>query len=410
MNNDAVSSPAAPPEALHQVLKGPYTILIVDDEKLVRMVAKRRLAALGHRMLEAGNGQEALELVRRERVDLVLSDWIMNKLDGPGLCRAIKTDEHLRSIHFIFMTALDKPAQIAEGLSLGADDFLPKSASDQEITARVNAGLRARQLILDLADSYRLLSQKQAQLDAELLSAAEYVRHLLPPPGEVIPELRLDWMFLPSSQLGGDLFQVGRWGDDHVGMMILDMSGHGTGPALRAVSLAGLFKEDHIQSTIRSFDPGQILSILNRDNPMSDQGEYFTAWVGVFQRSSKILFYATAGHPGGIVVRSTGDSLVLGAKTWPIGFMPNQQYVTQSLPIRSRDRLYLFSDGVYEVMNKEGVIWGQERLRHALERLGGRSMPTELREIIQESQRWQGHATFGDDVALMGMEFMYENR
>lgn len=385
-----------------------YTLLLVDDEKLVRMVAKRRLAALGHRMLEAGDGEEALDILRRESVDLVLSDWMMPKLDGPGLCEIIKNDPQLRNVHFILMTALDKPAQIAEGLRRGADDFLPKSASEQEISARVGAGLRARQLLLDLAKSNGLLSQKQAELDAELQNASSYVRSLLPPQGEVVPGIQLDWVFLPSSQLGGDLFQVAQWGHDHIGMMILDMSGHGTGPALRAVSLSGLFKSEHIQSSFPSFDPGQILDSLNRDNPMTEQGEYFTCWVGVYQRSTRTLCYANAGHPGGVLVRSTGLSKVLGGKTWPVGFVPDNTYATASVCIQPGDRLYLFSDGIYEVMNNQGEIWGQERLGKTLVSLT-QEVPTKgLVRVTQESQAWQGQKTFDDDVALVGMEFHEE--
>lgn len=382
-----------------------YTLLLVDDEKLVRMVAKRRLAALGHRMLEAEDGEKALEILRRESVDLVLSDWMMPKLDGPALCEILKRDEHLRNIHFILMTALDTPAQIAEGLRRGADDFLPKSASDQEISARVGTGLRARQLLLDLGESNRLLSQKQAQLESELQSASEYVRSLLPPKGEVVPGIRLEWMFLPSSQLGGDLFQVARWGDDRIGIMVLDMSGHGIGPALRAVSLSALFKSEHIQSSFPSFDPGHILEALNRDNPMTDQGEYFTSWVGVYQRSTKTLCYANAGHPGGVLVATTGRSQVLGGKTWPVGFAPDTTYTTSSVRIQSGDRLYLFSDGIYEVMNDEKEIWGQARLQRFLEDLPPRSMAEGLSAVIEKSRAWQDEIIFNDDVALLGMEF-----
>ena len=110
----------------------------------------------------------ALAILKEEQVDLVLSDWMMPELDGPGLCEAIKKDENLRAIHFIMMTALDQPSQIAEGLTRGADDFLPKSASDQEILARVGAGLRARQLFLDLKASYSVISEKQSQLEHEI--------------------------------------------------------------------------------------------------------------------------------------------------------------------------------------------------------------------------------------------------
>ena len=381
-----------------------YTILLVDDEKLVRMIAKRRLDKLHYRILEAENGREALEILEREKVDLVLSDWMMPELDGPGLCKAIKQDQRLRSIHFILMTALDQPAQIAEGLTRGADDFLRKSASDQEVLARVGAGLRARQLLLDLEESYRVITEKQAQLDAELFSASEFVRSLLPVPGTVAPGIQLAWEFLPSSQLGGDLFQVAKWDDDHLGIMVLDMSGHGTGPALRAVSLAMWFKGVHITRSFPGYDPGEIVTRLNAENPMTDQGDYFTVWVGVLQLSTRVLRFASAGHPGSILVRNDADSVVLGGKTWPTGFSPDEIYHTESITLADKDRLYLYSDGIYEVVNGENEIWGRHRLQKALEDVHKRSLKLGFKSLIHSSRSWQVDGIFRDDVALIGLE------
>ena len=384
---------------------GRYTILLVDDEKLVRMVAKRRLSVLNHRLLEAENGKIALEILRRESVDLVLSDWMMPELDGPGLCQAMKHDVELRSIHFVLMTALDDPEQIAEGLSRGADDFVPKSASDQELLARIGAGLRTRQLLLDLNESYRVISRKQAEQAADIQLASDFVRSLLPIAGEVAPGIRLAWEFLPSSQLGGDLFQVTRWDDDHLGVMLLDMSGHGTGPALRAVSLSMGLKGEHIAQAFPTFDPGAILTYLNKENPMTEQGDYFTIWVGVFQLSTGLLRFATGGHPAGVLIRKDGPSEVLGGKTWPIGFSLDEQYETKSVTIKQNDRLYLFSDGIYEVENSDGEIWGTQRLKEALEGATSRTMRLGLKAVIHKSRTWQVNGSFGDDVALLGIEF-----
>jgi sigma-B regulation protein RsbU (phosphoserine phosphatase) len=381
-----------------------YTILIVDDEKLVRMLTKRRLGKLNHRILEVENGRQAFDLLQRETVDLVLSDWMMPELDGPGLCEAIKQDERFRSISFILMTALDQPAQIAEGLARGADDFLPKSASEQEILARVGAGLRARQLLLDLEESYRVIEKKQAQLDVELHSASEFVRSLLPVPGKVAPGIQLTWEFLPSSELGGDLFQVARWGDDHLGIMVLDMSGHGTGPALRAVSLGMWFKGEHIKQTFPDFDPGKIVTRLNAENPMTDHGDYFTIWVGVLQLSTYVLRFAGAGHPGPVLVRKNSSPSVLGEKSWPVGFLPDATYHTDTITLMEKDRLYLFSDGIYEVVNAEQELWGKDRLQQTLENAYKNSMMVSLKKVIHTSRSWQGAERFGDDVALIGLE------
>ena len=324
-----------------------YTLLIVDDEKLVRIVMKRRLAKLNLCVLEAQNGKEALEILQQESVDLIVSDWMMPELDGLGLCKAVKGNVQFQSIHLILMTALVQPEQLAEGLNCGADDFLLKSSSDQEILARISAGLRARQLRLDLEESYRVISEKQEELDAELNSASEFVRTLLPVQGEVFPGIQLGWEFLPSSQLGGDLFQVAQWGDDHLGIMVLDMSGHGIGPALRAVSLSMQFKREHISSSFPSYDPGEIVTGLNAKNPMTDQGDYFTIWVGVLQLSTHVLRFSSAGHPGGILIRNEGPSSILGGKTWPVGFSFDETYETHNITLTKGDRLYLFSDGIY---------------------------------------------------------------
>ena len=386
-------------------IDSPYTILLVDDEKLLRMVAKRRLAKLNYRILEAKNGKEALAILAHESVDLILSEWMVPELDGPGLCEAIKRHEHYRTIHFILMTSLDQPAKIAEGLSRGADDFLSKTASDQEIISRVSAGLRARQLMLNLEESNRLLSQKQAELDSELRSASDFVRSLLPRSGGLVPGVRLEWQFLPSSHLGGDLFQVARWGDDHIGLMVLDMSGHGIGAALRAVSLAMFFKEEHIQKTFSTYEPGEIVTFLNQKYPMNDEGEYFTIWVGVWQCSTHLLRYASAGHPGSVLVKTNMSSVVLGRPSWPIGFSDDEVYQTDSVTVDIGDRLYLFSDGIYEGMNTHGEIWGRKRLQKALERIGDRQMMGGLTSIIEESRAWNNQAGFDDDVALLGLEF-----
>lgn len=387
-----------------------YTILLVDDEKLVRMVAKRRLRKLNHRMLEAENGREALVILQQEKVDLVLSDWKMPELDGPGLCRAIKQDERYKAIHFILMTSLNQPAQIAEGLAQGADDFFLKTVSDHEMLARVGAGLRARQLLLDLEESYRVVREKQAQLDAELYSASEFVRSLLPVQGSVAPGIQLVWEFLPSSQLGGDLFQVAKWGDDHLGIMVLDMSGHGTGPALRAVSLAMWFKGAHITRSFPGYDPGEIVTRLNAENPMTDRGDYFTVWMGVLQLSTRVLRFASAGHPGSILVRKDRGSVVLGGKTFPTGFSPDEIYHTKSITLVDKDRLYLFSDGIYEVVNGEDEIWGRHRLQKSLEAAFKCSLKLGVKNVIHSSRSWQVDGTFGDDVALIGLELNEESK
>ena len=331
------------------------TILLVDDEKLARMVTRKRLERLGHRILEAEHGKQALDVLEEHGVDLIVSDWMMPEMDGPTFCEAVKAHEKFRSIPIILMTALDQPAQIAEGLQRGADDFLTKAASDQEVTARVNAGLRTGRLIGDLEESYTIIAEKQREMEIEVKSATQFVTSLLPKAGEVAPGVQMDWEFIPSLGLGGDLFQVTRWGDEYLGLAILDMSGHGIGPALRAVSLALTFRAEHMAQTHPTYDPGEIVATLNKENPLTDEGEYFTIWIGALHLPTRRLRYATAGHPAVVLTRNGQPLQQIGAKTWPIGFGIEEVYASEEISLVPGDRLYLFSDGIYEVFLTGGT-------------------------------------------------------
>ena len=382
------------------------TILLIDDEKLARMVTRRRLERLGHRILEAEHGKQALEMLEENGVDLIISDWMMPEMDGPTLCETVKAHEKFRSIPIILMTALDQPAQIAEGLRRGADDFLTKAASDQEVTARVNAGLRTHRLIGDLEESYAVIAQKQREMEAELKSAAHFVTSLLPKAGEIVPGVQLAWEFIPSLGLGGDLFQVTQWGDEYLGLAILDMSGHGIGPALRAVSLALTFREDRMAQSHPTYDPGEIVATLNKENPLTEEGEYFTIWVGALHLPTRRLRYAAAGHPAVVLTRNGQPLQRIGPKTWPIGFGIEEVYVSEEISLLPGDRLYLFSDGVYEVFSPTGELWDREGFEQACQAIHAKPLEKGLHWVVQQARAWQRQETFADDVALVGLEIL----
>ena len=291
-------------------------------------------------------------------------------------------------------------------LQRGADDFLTKAASDQEVTARVNAGLRTHRLIGDLEESYAVIAEKQSEMEAELKSATQFVTSLLPTVGEVAPGVQLEWEFIPSLGLGGDLFQATQWGDEYLGLAILDMSGHGIGPALRAVSLALTFRADHMVQTHPTYDPGEIVSTLNRENPLTDDGEYFTIWVGALHLPTRRLRYATAGHPAVVLTREGQPLQHIGAKTWPIGFGIEEIYVSEEISLVPGDRLYLFSDGIYEVFSPEEKLWDREGFDGACQTIRAKPLKEGLQWVVQQAKAWQRQETFGDDVALVGLEIL----
>src|SRR5687767_14920879 len=115
------------------------TVLVVDDESIVRDVVVKYLRREGYRTLEAGDGDAALAIVEHERPDLVVLDLMLPGIDGLAVCRRIRARSELP---VIMLTARAEEADRIVGLELGADDYVTKPFSPRELAARVKTVLR----------------------------------------------------------------------------------------------------------------------------------------------------------------------------------------------------------------------------------------------------------------------------
>lgn len=397
---------AAPPvTGTPQSSSACVTILLVDDEPVSRLSMATRLKRMGLRVIEASNGKEGLAILRRERPDLTILDWVMPEMDGPTVCEQVRLDPDILSSQIILMTSHDQPEQIAEGLARGADDFLSKAASKQEILARVQSGLRAASLVRSIESTRDELRTKQEELEGELRSAASYIHSLLPAAGEVVPGIRMSWTYRPSLALGGDLFNFSQWDDQSVYFYILDASGHGVSPALRAASFATFLRADNLRHCVRANDPAAILAEANRRYPLTEDGHYFTVWIGAFDRTTRQLRYATAGHGGALLQHRDGAIEWLAYSHLPLGFEPDSVYEVKTVQIADGDRVVLMSDGVYEAPAVTGEIWGMDRLAGTLLTHRSTALSEALSALMAEAERWHGAPVFPDDAALLGLEF-----
>lgn len=389
------------------------TILLVEDELVARTSMAARLTRLGYRVLEAENGQVALDLARRERPDLFIVDWMMPEMDGPTFCEAVRCDPVLRSGQLLLMTAHDQPTQIAEGLARGADDFLSKSASKQEITARVLAGVRTSRLVRELEttgkeleSSLLLLQKRQVEMEADLQTAATFVRSLLPPQGSPVHGIALAWEYYPSLTLGGDLFGVMAIDADHLGLYMLDASGHGVAAALRSASLMTFLRGENMVQLVGSYDPEKVLFEANRRFPLSADGEYFTLWVGQLHLPTRTLSYASAGHHGALLSSAEQPSQWVTHASFPLGFDPSARFTSDGVVLKPGDRLFLLSDGIYEVPSPSGELWGRGRFREVIDAGRQRSLSAAVASCFSEARSWQQGQHFPDDAAVVGLELI----
>lgn len=117
-------------------------VLAVDDDDIALELMANALSTAGHQVLTASSGRDALALVERESCRLVISDWDMPDMTGVELCRVLRAAPLCGYLYFVLLTARNSPAEMIEGLSAGADDFIAKPFRPAELAARVLAGER----------------------------------------------------------------------------------------------------------------------------------------------------------------------------------------------------------------------------------------------------------------------------
>ncbi|SIT76102.1 phosphate regulon transcriptional regulator PhoB [Pontibaca methylaminivorans] len=214
-------------------------ILLAEDEPAQRDVVAYNLAAEGYRVAEAGDGEEAMLLIREAAPDLVILDWMMPNLSGIEVCRRLKADPATRTIPVIMLSARSDEPDRVRGLETGADDYVSKPYSMAELMARVRAGLRR----VRPASAGGALEYGDLRLDSgtfrvtraghELeLSPTEFrlLAALMEKPGRVLSRERL------LDQVWGQEIHVGeRTVDVHIGRLRKALCRHGGADPLRTV-------------------------------------------------------------------------------------------------------------------------------------------------------------------------------
>ena len=374
-------------------------ILVIDDEPETQTILSRILSRQGYEVILADDGRDGLAKAVLHHPALVICDWNMPELTGLQVCHEIKAKPELSTTFFVFLTNRNSLEDRVKGLDTGADDFLCKPIDPTELKARVRSGLRLHQLSEDLR-------QQKYLLETELSEAADYVCSILPQPVST-PHFSIDLSFIPSSKLGGDSIDYYWLDSDHLALYLLDVSGHGLRAALLSVSILNLLRTQGL-NRVNFYRPAEVLQGLNKAFPMNARhGQYFTIWYGVYHIKKRQLVYASAGHPPAILLwfdsRSAIASLNLKTPGLPIGTFEDAKYQEASCQIPTKASLYVFSDGIYEILQLDGNIWGLNNFINLLK--SQKQTQPQLNHILQKLELVNIKKYFDDDLSIIEVIF-----
>jgi serine phosphatase RsbU (regulator of sigma subunit) len=393
------------------------------SEWLLQLVESQRTVAHlcvdgAQLLVEAGGdlghyGLADLELRRPACDQVSFLEGLLPLAESPFLLRSMEmSGGHVADIHFFatgdltWIVLLDVTAEHAEARKTQQKAYDMTLLSQRE--ARLRAQLQTAHEALttahkELAASREALLLTHNRLQRELRDAERYVRAILPAP--LAGPVAVDWRFIPCTELGGDSFGY-HWIDpEHFAIYLLDVCGHGVGAALLSVAATNTLRSGALPQTDFRV-PEDVLTALNRAYRMESHGElYFTIWYGVYHRPTGSLRYASAGHPAAMLVTDSGtdrEVRALRSQGPPVGLSPAARYRSEHCTIAAPCRIFIFSDGVYEISGRDGSMLEWSAFEDVLKRPAADG-ESALDRLLGFDREFHGGDTFEDDFSILEM-------
>jgi len=400
-------------------------ILVAEDEPVTRKTLSRILHDFGYEVLSASDGKQAWDILQKDYIRMVISDWEMPEMDGVALCRKVRSIDYPGYVFFILLTSRNTKEDLVEGMSAGADDFIVKPFNTEELYARIRAGERILKLERDLADRNKALRETNEKLNKaysvmkkDLREAGKIQSSLLPEPDSVIYGIQFDWLFLPSTYVAGDIFNYFKLDETHVCFYLLDVAGHGIPASMLSVTLSNVLSTEHNKQSIlkRQLEvppyyeitmPSVVIKTLNqRFQSDAETMQYFTMIYGVINTLDGHTVITQAGHPPPVYLKKGSEATLLGSGGYPVGMFPDLDYEEETVVLNKGDRLFLYSDGITECTNKLKEQFSVERLIRILDKDQALSINGLMKKMEKSLRRWKGDDEFEDDVTLLALNVL----
>lgn len=399
-------------------------ILVVDDAIDIKIYLGELLRKWGFQVVLANDGVEARELLEKEPIKLVISDWVMPHMSGVELCRSIRASAVPHYVYFILLTGRNADNDLLAGMEAGADDFLTKPFNADELHARIKAAQRVLHLEQVLAErnhalmhANRQLQESHDTINRDLEAAAVMQRSMLPESDYTLG-LNLQSLFCPAAVVAGDIFSYLKLDDSHLAFYHIDVAGHGVRSAMLSFTLGKVLSSTAEEgSPVKQAgtnqlgtecitSPAAVVAELNRrfqDN--NDATPYFTMIYGIIHTSTGDVRMCQAGHPHPFRISRDGSIEHLGNGGFPVGLLPDVHYENTEFTLHPGDRLFCYSDGISECMNADEHPFGSERLVEHMLQSCRRPLQETLTGLSTRLQDWRRGDPFDDDVSLIAIEY-----
>ena len=357
------------------------TLLIIDDDDVVRASLAAYLEDSGFKVLQANNGLQGLEVFQQEGPDLMICDLRMPQVDGLELIRRINALGV--EVPVIVVSGAGVMNDAVEALRLGAADYLIKPLEDLAVLehsvrrALDRARLRVEnQLYREKLEATNRELQASLHLLQEDQNAGRQVQmNMLPVTPWQADGLNFAHLIIPSLYLSGDFVDYFRIDERRIAFYLADVSGHGASSAFVTVLLkfmtTRLLYEWRRNGVLPEFKPSDVLGHINRGLINCKLGKHVTMLGGVINLQSGQLTYSIGGHLPLPVLFSEGEARYLEGRGLPVGLFQEASYTDLVMQLPPSFSLSMMSDGILDLLPGDTLKEKEAALPRLVSEAGG---------------------------------------
>lgn len=383
------------------------SILIIDDEPVVRESMAVYLEDSGYHVRLASNGEDGIKQFETERPDLVICDLRMPVMDGLDVLRRIEVDAPETPV--VMVSGQGSMSDVVSALRLGAIDYLVKPVVELEVLEHAVRRALERGQLLRQNRQYREqlevtnveLERSLDILEADQEAGRRVQMRMLPPTPYVVHNVNLSHRIIPSLYLSGDFVDYFKIGADRVGFYLADVSGHGASSAFVTVFLKTLtnrIQRHYEKRTANLLSPARMLANINQELLAMELGKHLAMFCGVIDLPENRLTYCMGAHfPPPILVN--GDTIqTLAGSGLPVGLFADASYEDIVVELAPNFTLMAMSDGVLEVLPQASLAEKEAQLLE-LVRTGHREVESLAKALGVEGD----DVEVPDDIALLAI-------
>ncbi|NOQ15538.1 MAG: SpoIIE family protein phosphatase [Methyloprofundus sp.] len=357
-------------------------ILIVDDQKVNRLLLKKILEKTGSELLFAENGLEAVSVFQQDKPDLILMDMMMPIMDGAEAVQKIRAIKVEKNVQIIVISALSDEASVVKGLNAGANDYIGKPFNAIILKAKVDVARRMALLQEDLLANKQRLQEYHNENERELDFSMDVFEKIIAKSD--LQDSQLDYWIKPSRRFSGDLISAKRVSDSQLYFILADSTGHGLSAALPTIIVSQLFQSMVKEYVFISAIVKRINARLKQDLPL---GHFVALAVGMVDTKKKSIEIWNGGLPP--LSALNNDNKIIHrfvSKHVSCGILNADSFdaTTEQWHWTEASELFLCSDGVTDVVDQDGNILGDDTFMEVLLNTKSGKRISEIKQFVEQ--------------------------